>query len=409
MASPRIEVLLDNTAMTPVVSAALARIGAEIAIAELDHPAATRHVPRFDARLVLTESAESVTNGRLRALLARFDRDPCATLVVSNTDVADDTAHRAVHGRAIGFATAESGDALAGRLDAMCGFRGAMEGLHREIDALRRREAALAARVAQLDEQMRVAGRMQRDFMPGRMPSVRGLEVHVLFRPAEAVSGDVYAFERVDATHVAFAVADATGHGMPAAMLSAYFHRLLRHGAGSRDGAAPPEPDDVLTRLNRAVLEVGLGDCAFLAVVYAVYDETNGTIRWARGGIPHPVVVRSGRGPETVMSSGPVVGVVPEAQYEVASLGLAPGDQMYFFTDGMDAVIAADGALHEPCGDNESDTGNTCRDGDSRWLRASAGPSPRDTLARVGHRLDNLPDAPRRRDDVTVVALQRTA
>ncbi len=109
-----------------------------------------------------------------------------------------------------------------------------IERMQTEIDALRgeldqhhRRDRALHGQMDRLDEEMRLAARLQRDFLPKTLPEVGRVRFRALFRPAGYVSGDLYDVQRLDEDHVGFYLADAVGHGMPAALLTMFLKRAL--------------------------------------------------------------------------------------------------------------------------------------------------------------------------------------
>ena len=76
---------------------------------------------------------------------------------------------------------------------------------------------ATSAMVDNLTEQLRMAGLVQRDFLPSQLPNCDEVQWATIFLPAEWVSGDIYDILRIDEQHIGFYVADAVGHGMPAA------------------------------------------------------------------------------------------------------------------------------------------------------------------------------------------------
>jgi len=76
-------------------------------------------------------------------------------------------------------------------------------------------------------EQLRVAGMVQRDFLPAKLPNSNKLHWGTIFLPAEWVSGDIYDVMRIDESHIGFYVADVVGHGMPAALLTMFLKQAL--------------------------------------------------------------------------------------------------------------------------------------------------------------------------------------
>ena len=76
-------------------------------------------------------------------------------------------------------------------------------------------------------EQLRLAGLLQRDFLPDRLPNSDDLQWVVTFLPAEWVSGDIYDVARIDEQHIGFYIADAVGHSMPAALLTMFIKQAM--------------------------------------------------------------------------------------------------------------------------------------------------------------------------------------
>lgn len=210
-----------------------------------------------------------------------------------------------------------------------------LELLRRELDVLRRREREHRLRLQQLESERRAGGTLQRELLPKELPEITGAEVATLYYPAEFISGDLYDVVRLDEEHVALTVIDATGHGIAAALLAGHARRVLR-GVIREGPWARLHPDEVLARLNEEVRGHELTDCVFIAAVYAVYHEPSSTIRWARGGLPYPVLHRPGSKPRQVISEGPIVGACEDARFAVVEMKLQAGEAVVFHTDGWD-------------------------------------------------------------------------
>ena len=78
-----------------------------------------------------------------------------------------------------------------------------------------------------LTEQLRLAGMVQRDFLPAHLPNSDAAQWAVTFIPAEWVSGDIYDVARIDEQHIGFYIADAVGHSMPAALLTIFIKQAM--------------------------------------------------------------------------------------------------------------------------------------------------------------------------------------
>ncbi|RKY05922.1 MAG: hypothetical protein DRP66_09845, partial [Planctomycetota bacterium] len=80
----------------------------------------------------------------------------------------------------------------------------------------------------ELTEQLKMAGHVQRNFLPRRLPNLKNVRWASLFLPADWVSGDMYDVARLDEQHIGFYVADAVGHSIPAALLTMFLKQAIK-------------------------------------------------------------------------------------------------------------------------------------------------------------------------------------
>jgi len=397
MGQPQIHVLLDDPVMPTDVAAALRRMGAGVRMTRLDRELRNPSNTPADARLVIASRRSALPAEGLEAVYRHCDRNPCATLLLTPTPIPDAMLAdlRFDEGAApIGVASGLSADELAGRLTAMCTLQRSFARIRQELDELRRQENVHRRGDREREEQMRLASQLQRDLLPNPLPVMRGATLHPLFRPADAVSGDLYDVTRLGAEQVGLSIADATGHGLPAALLTMFLHRALRgtNGDGAQAVARPPE--EVLAELNREILDARLTNCQFLTAVYAMYNEAERTITWSRGGAPYPILIRPGRPAEQIQDAGMVLGVEPDVPFAHNSIVLDSGAVMLFHTDGLEALL-----LHEG--------GQRVCDSivETPWYRGLGSIPIKQAVAEIARRLD-APDRHWPVDDVTILAIQ---
>ncbi|MFP4355159.1 MAG: PP2C family protein-serine/threonine phosphatase [Phycisphaerae bacterium] len=186
-------------------------------------------------------------------------------------------------------------------------------------------------------EEMRLASRLQRDFLPRQLPEVGSARFNVIFHPASFVSGDIYDVVRLDETHIGFYVADAVGHGMPAALLTMYIKKALQTKRIVDNSYEIVPPAESLAELNASICEQNLSSCQFCTAIYCVLDTSDGTLSYSRAGHPEPVLLRTDGTAETLEAPGSLLGVFPEAQFSQASVKMNPGDRLIVYTDGAEA------------------------------------------------------------------------
>lgn len=182
--------------------------------------------------------------------------------------------------------------------------------------------------------QLRMAGRLQQEFLPARLPRTDAFEFTALFRPLDYVSGDVYNVQSIGDDHIAFAVADATGHGIPAALLTVFIQRVLR-GRAHRELRCPAA---MLRSLNEEIFDANLAHCRFVAATCGVLNTRTRELLLARGGSPYPLLRRASGRTTLLRTPGTVIGVLPEADFAVETVLLEPGDALLLYSDGLEAL-----------------------------------------------------------------------
>ncbi len=189
-----------------------------------------------------------------------------------------------------------------------------------------------------IEEQLNLAGQVQRALLPEPLQHTDPLQISALYLPADRVSGDLYDVVRLDETRIGVSLVDVTGHGLPAALLTFLIRKSLRGKEILDRSYRLIEPDELLARMNSDLLNARLSPCHFITGLHAIFDRTSAEIRWARGGCPYPILIRHGQ-PACLMSSeGGLIGAFPQS-FQTVRLHLGPGDVLVFYTDGVEALL----------------------------------------------------------------------
>ncbi len=264
-----------------------------------------------------------------------------------------------------------------------------------ELDNLREQSDARRYHMEQVEQELRLASRLQRDFLPKKLPNQGKVKFNRLYRPAGHVSGDLYDVRRLDEHHAGVYLADAIGHGMPAALLAMFMHNALQTKRIDPDGFYRLLTSaEAMKHLNETLGGKDLANATFATAIYAKVDCDGGTVEFARGGHPLPMVLR-GKGNATIIEEvggeGALLGVMPDEIFEPCTLALRPGDRMLFFTDGVETAFVPTGQAPDMDAWRRAIR-------DRRYLSADA------LVADLGLALEGrLPS-----DDVTVVTLEMT-
>jgi len=217
--------------------------------------------------------------------------------------------------------------------------------LNQEVNLLRRRDETLNFSIARFDEELRLAARLQQDFLPKSLPQVGPVNFHTLFRPAGYVSGDLYDVMRLDEKHVGFYMADAVGHGMPAALLTMFIKNALVTKQITPEGYRLLTPSETMARLNESMIDQNLSAATFATAIYGMVDVQNLTVSFARGGHPHPMLMRADGSVLALEADGGLLGVFSGEPYEQKTVQLISGDRLFIYSDGVEVAFSEDQSI----------------------------------------------------------------
>ncbi len=214
--------------------------------------------------------------------------------------------------------------------------------LKAEVSFLQAHHGGLCEQIDKIDEELRIAAKLQREFLPEALPTCPGLEFKVLYRPAGYVSGDIYDLMQLDEDHIGFFIADAAGHGVPAALMTMYIKRALH--TKDIDPTAPNgyriiPPDEAMFRLNNDMLRHQTGKTRFATACYGVIHCPSRKITLARAGHPFPFLLRADGSVTTLEPDGMLLGVFPNSQYDVDHAQLEHGDRLLLYSDGFEMAF----------------------------------------------------------------------
>jgi len=196
-----------------------------------------------------------------------------------------------------------------------------------------------AAEIDRLHDELLLAAQVQREMLPKALPELEGMSCGALFRPASYVSGDIYDIDRLDESHVGFFLADAMGHGVPAALMTLFISGSLPQKEIIGSSYRLISPAASLAHLNRSMCASRVGQSRFATAVCGIIEPRTRRVTLASAGHPHSLRVRPGKR-ENVELSGPLLGVFDEAEFEETSFILADDELLVIHSDGLEEVYA---------------------------------------------------------------------
>jgi phosphoserine phosphatase RsbU/P len=238
-------------------------------------------------------------------------------------------------------------DATASFVSGMLCRGGMIEELSAELELARLAKRSADRWLAQLDEELHVAGRLQRELLPSRMPELPGMQFATLFNPLWHVSGDLYRVASIGPGKAAFLLVDAMGHGLGAAMHAVVIAQGLLPAANDEEAKREWDPAKALERINIDLVRSQGERARFASAVCGTVDACARTVRVAVAGHQAPLLIARGTdGFREMEVSGPVLGVFPDATFDAASVVMKPGDTLAVYTDGLDEMFGTPDAKH---------------------------------------------------------------
>jgi len=228
-----------------------------------------------------------------------------------------------------------SHDLLAARLETMLVNQQVINDLKNELALNHRLQGGVSGEMERMHEEMELAATVQRDFLPRELPVNEAVEFGILYRPSSYVSGDIYDVTQIDDERIGFFLADATGHGVPAALMTVLVSRGLNM---SEAAAAGMSPGETLSRLNDELASRSGCGRRFATAICGILNTRTYEATLACAGHPPPLIV-SPQGVREVEVSGSLLGVFPDEHYDNVSVSLIPGERLVLFTDGFELAF----------------------------------------------------------------------
>jgi len=183
---------------------------------------------------------------------------------------------------------------------------------------------------ARLETEVNIAKEIQDSLIPDTLLNAEWVRVAGRMIPATEVGGDIYDVVRISEHQVAVAIADVTGHGVGAGILSAMVKSALRLQL-SHD----PSPTAVLSHVNDTIYQLA-DEKTFVTFAYALIDRTANTVQLATAG--HPPILFLGHRSDSIRwyrESNLALGMRPNVSFSFSEIRVVPGDRIVFYTDGL--------------------------------------------------------------------------
>jgi serine phosphatase RsbU (regulator of sigma subunit)/predicted ester cyclase len=181
-----------------------------------------------------------------------------------------------------------------------------------------------------VDQELRVARRIQQASLPDEVPELAGWQISPYYQPAREVGGDFYDFHLLSEGRLGLVVGDATGKGVPAALVMSTTCGMLQAVSQTLGSSSPGE---VLARVNETLV-ARIPANMFVTCFYAVLDPESATLSYANAGHDLPYLHHSGDC-EELRARGMPLGLMPGMSYEEKEVVLDAGESALFYSDGL--------------------------------------------------------------------------
>jgi serine phosphatase RsbU (regulator of sigma subunit)/ketosteroid isomerase-like protein len=179
-----------------------------------------------------------------------------------------------------------------------------------------------------IEQELEVARSIQQASLPEEVPTPEGWQIAPYYQPAREVGGDFYDFLELADGRLGVVVGDATGKGVPAALMMASTRSTLRAVA-----QASESPGDALRRVNDP-LATDIPQNMFVTCFYAILDPKSASLSYANAGHDLPYLWHGGDC-EELRARGMPLGLMPGMSYEEKEIVLDAGETALFYSDGL--------------------------------------------------------------------------
>ena len=180
-----------------------------------------------------------------------------------------------------------------------------------------------------LEEELNLARQIQMGLLPKSCPRAEAFEFSAFMQPARQVGGDYYDFLQTDSGSIGIAIADASGKGMPAALLMSMVHATLRAEVRSK---LPPHA--LISNVNQLIYSSTTSE-KFATMFYGELNPCERKLCYCNAGHNYPLVVHEDGRVEFLDKGGLILGAFPEAIYEAGEVALRKNDTLFFYSDGL--------------------------------------------------------------------------
>ncbi len=219
----------------------------------------------------------------------------------------------------------------------------ALDELQSELKILSAYRGNMSSEMNKIHDELQLASTIQNEFLPTQLPELEAWDLGVLFRPAGYVSGDIYDIRKLNDRYLSFFLADAVGHGVPAALLTIVIAQSIRLSHEQSGNAPFTPPELVMQQLNKHMLCRQSTTARFATAIYGILDTFTGQVQMVNAGHPPPILV-TGPVIQRFDSTAPLLGVFATDDFEAVHFTINPEQTLLIYSDGFELAFPRDDA-----------------------------------------------------------------
>ncbi|TGM52682.1 SpoIIE family protein phosphatase [Leptospira vanthielii] len=201
--------------------------------------------------------------------------------------------------------------------------------LEAAVEVLKSFKQELEKKQLSMEKDLRLAKNIQKGLIPEIIPDWNGIQFWTAFAPMQEVSGDYYDYFPYNMDKLGVAVCDVSGHGVPAAFITALSKLLFSN-------FKKPKPSETFKLINRELLDLVKQQGYTTCVYVLIHDDYK--VLYSVAGHPRPILYRAKtKRAEICEGDGTFLGMFPDAgdTFRDLQIQLEPGDKLFLYTDGL--------------------------------------------------------------------------
>ena len=325
--NPRVQILVvDDDAMSrKILTQLLTSAGYQCDQCE-DGAKALEKIHARQPSLLLLDYDMPGLNGAEVLERLRSDNDPAiaqipAIMLTGHGSEASEV--RCLQAGANDFVTKPINDAvLRARIETQLRLRSMRRQLERQNDELEEWRH-------NLERDLAAARLTQQSLIPNKPPRLPGWQIATCYRPVIQVGGDIYGWLPMKEGRILFWIADGTGHGAAAALLTTLAKLLFHHGSVEHD-----TPATIMEAVNHDFRSI-FGARSFMTAMCVAVDPESGGASVVGAGHPPLLIVRRDSATESIASIAPPLGLLEHPEFAETPIDLESGDAFLLYTDGL--------------------------------------------------------------------------